>query len=157
MLEHTPRSPGSHRRFLAPKASSLMTTSTVPKSVPYHIPFIRKEEIRAVTETLKSGWITTGPQTRCFEKHLARFIDVRHAIAASSCTAALHLSVEEMRPREGDEVLVPTLTFAATTGVVAYFKAKPVLVDVDPLYFNLSLEDAQRKITSKTRQGSSSM
>ena len=89
-----------------------MTTSTVPKSVPYHIPLIRKKEIRSVTETLKSGWITKGPKTRCFEKHFARFIGVRHAIAAGSCTAALHLSVEAMRPREGDEVLVATLLLA---------------------------------------------
>lgn len=128
-----------------------MTTSTAAKSVPYHIPQIGKEEIRAVTETLESGWITTGPKTRCFEEAFAHFIGVRHAIAVSSCTAALHLSLEAMRLKEADEVLVPTLTFAATAAVVAYFKAKPVLVDVDPVYFNLSLEDARRKITPKTR------
>jgi perosamine synthetase len=69
----------------------------------------------------------------------------------SSCTAALHLSLEASRLTEGDEVLVPTLTFAATGEVVAYFKARPVLVDVDPVHFNLSLEDVGRKITPKTR------
>lgn len=128
-----------------------MTTSAATKSVPFHIPFIGKEEIRAVTETLESGWITTGPKTRCFEDAFARFIGVRHALAVSSCTAALHLCLEATRLREGDEVLVPTLTFAATAAVVAYFKARPVLVDVDPVHFNLSLEDASRKITTKTR------
>jgi dTDP-4-amino-4,6-dideoxygalactose transaminase len=128
-----------------------MTTSAATKSVPFHIPFIGKEEIRAVTETLESGWITTGPKTRCFEDAFARFIGVSHALAVSSCTAALHLCLEATRLREGDEVLVPTLTFAATAAVVAYFKAKPVLVDVDPLHFNLSLEHARRKITPKTR------
>lgn len=128
-----------------------MTTSGITKAVPYHLPFIGKEEIRAVTETLESGWITTGPKTRCFEDAFARFIGVRHAIAVSSCTAALHLSLEAMHLKVGDEVLVPTLTFAATAAVVTYFKAKPVLVDVDPVYFNLSLEDAQRKITPKTK------
>jgi dTDP-4-amino-4,6-dideoxygalactose transaminase len=128
-----------------------MPTSTATKSVPFHVPSIGDEEIRAVSETLESCWITTGPKTRSFEEAFAHFIGVRHALAVSSCTAALHLSLEAARLREGDEVLVPTLTFAATAEVVTYFKAKPVLVDVDPLHFNLSLEDARRKITPKTR------
>jgi perosamine synthetase len=69
----------------------------------------------------------------------------------SSCTAALHLSLDAARLSEGDEVLVPTLTFAATGEVVTYFKAKPVLVDVDPIHFNLSVDAAKRKITPKTK------
>jgi dTDP-4-amino-4,6-dideoxygalactose transaminase len=128
-----------------------MTTSTATKSVPFHVPSIGEEAIRAVTETLASGWITTGPKTRSFEEAFARFIGVRHALAVSSCTAALHLSLDAAGITEGDEVLVPTLTFAATGEVVTYFKAKPVLVDVDPVHFNLSVEDATRKITPKTR------
>jgi len=128
-----------------------MTTSTATKSVPFHVPSIGEEAIRAVTETLESGWITTGPKTRSFEEAFARFIGVRHALAVSSCTAALHLSLDAARLSEGDEVLVPTLTFAATGEVVTYFKAKPVLVDVDPVHFNLSAEDAKRKITPKTK------
>jgi len=128
-----------------------MSTTIATQSVPFHVPFLGAEEIRAVTETLESGWITTGPKTHSFEEAFARFIGVRHALAVSSCTAALHLSLEASRLREGDEVLVPTLTFAATGEVVAYFKAKPVLVDVDPVHFNLSPEDVRRKITPKTR------
>jgi dTDP-4-amino-4,6-dideoxygalactose transaminase len=128
-----------------------MSTKIATQSVPFHVPFLGKEEIRAVTETLESGWITTGPKTHCFEEAFARFIGVRHALAVSSCTAALHLSLEASCLTEGDEVLVPTLTFAATGEVVAYFKARPVLVDVDPVHFNLSLEDVGRKITRKTR------
>jgi perosamine synthetase len=128
-----------------------MSTTIATQSVPFHVPFLGKEEIRAVSETLESGWITTGPKTHCFEDAFARFIGVRHALAVSSCTAALHLSLEASRLTEGDEVLVPTLTFAATGEVVAYFKARPVLVDVDPVHFNLSLEDVERKITPKTR------
>ena len=128
-----------------------MSTKIATQSVPFHVPFLGKEEIRAVTETLESGWITTGPKTHCFEEAFARFIGVRHALAVSSCTAALHLSLEASCLTEGDEVLLPTLTFAATGEVVAYFKARPVLVDVDPVHFNLSLEDVGRKITRKTR------
>jgi len=128
-----------------------MTTSTVTKSVPFHVPSIGEEAIRAVTEALESGWITTGPKTKCFEESFARFIGVRHALAVSSCTAALHLSLDAAGLSEGDEVLIPTLTFAATGEVVTYFKAKPVLVDVDPVHFNLNVEDARRKITAKTK------
>ena len=128
-----------------------MPTTTIVKSVPFHVPCIGKEEIRAVVETLESGWITTGPKTKSFEEAFARHIGVRHALAVNSCTAALHLSLEAIGLNAGDEVLVPTLTFTATAEVVTYFKAKPVLVDVDPVHFNLSVEDAERKITSKTR------
>lgn len=128
-----------------------MITSTTTKSVPFHLPSIGEEAIRAVAETLKSGWITTGPKTRCFEEVFARFIGVRHAVAVSSCTAALHLCLEAAGLKEGDEVLVPTLTFAATAEVVVYFRAKPVLVDVEPSYFNLSVEDAARKITARSK------
>jgi len=128
-----------------------MPTTTIVKSVPFHIPCIGKEEINAVVETLESGWITTGPKTKSFEEAFARHIGVRHAVAVNSCTAALHLSWEALGLKEGDEVLLPTLTFTATAEVVTYFKAKPVLVDVDPIHFNLSVEDTQRKITSKTR------
>jgi dTDP-4-amino-4,6-dideoxygalactose transaminase len=128
-----------------------MPTTTIVKSVPFHIPCIGKEEINAVVETLESGWITTGPKTKSFEEAFARHIGVRHAIAVNSCTAALHLSLEAIGLKEGDEVLLPTLTFTATAEVVTYFKAKPVLVDVDPVHFNLSVDDTQRKITPKTR------
>jgi len=128
-----------------------MTISTTTKYVPFNVPSIGEEGIRAVVETLKTGWLTTGPKTARFEEAFARFIGVRHALAVSSCTAALHLSLDAVGLKEGDEVLVPTVTFASTAEVVTYFKAKPVLVDVDPVHFNLSLEDARSKITPKTR------
>lgn len=128
-----------------------MQPSTSLKTVPFHIPSIGPEEISAVVETLESGWITTGPKTKCFEEAFARYIGARHAIAVNSCTAALHLSLEAIGLKEGDEVLVPTVTFTASAEVVTYFKAKPVLVDVDPVHFNVSLEDAQRRITPRTR------
>lgn len=128
-----------------------MISTTATKSVPFHVPFIGKEEIRAVVETLESGWLTTGPRTKCFEEAFAHYIGARHAVAVSSCTAGLHLALDAIGVRAGDEVLVPTLTFTATAEVVTYCKAKPVLVDVDPVHFNMSLEDAERKITPKTR------
>jgi dTDP-4-amino-4,6-dideoxygalactose transaminase len=128
-----------------------MPTTVATKFLPFHTPCIDEEEIRAVIETLGAGWITTGPKTKLFEEAFAGYIGARHAVAVSSCTAALHLSLEAIGLREGDEVLVPTVTFTATAEVVTYFRAKPVLVDVDPVHFNLSPEDAERKITPKTR------
>jgi perosamine synthetase len=128
-----------------------MTTTVTTRFLAFHIPCIDEEEIQAVIETLESGWITTGPRTKRFEEAFAGYIGARHALALSSCTAALHLSLEAIGLRAGDEVLVPTVTFTATAEVVAYFGAKPVLVDIDPAHFNLSPEDAERKISPKTR------
>ncbi len=128
-----------------------MATTVTTKFVPFHTPCIDEREIHAVIETLESGWITTGLKTKHFEEAFADYIGVRQALAVSSCTAALHLSLEAIGLGEGDEVLVPTVTFAATAEVVAYFRAKPVLVDVDPVHFNLDPADAERKITAKTR------
>jgi dTDP-4-amino-4,6-dideoxygalactose transaminase len=119
--------------------------------LPFHAPLIEEEEIHAVVEVLKKGWLTTGPKVQAFQEAFAHYLGARHAIAVSSCTAALHLSLEAIGLREGEEVLVPTLTFTATGEVVAYFRAKPVLVDSEPCHFNLDVEDARRKLTAKTR------
>jgi len=119
--------------------------------LPFHVPFIEQEEIDAVVSVLKSGWITTGPRVKAFEEAFARYLDVRHAVAVSSCTAGLHLALEAIGLREGDEVLLPTMTFTATAEVVAYFKATPVLVDCEPNYFNLDVRDAAGKVTARTK------
>lgn len=127
----------------------MITTTT--KFVPYHVPLIEEDEIQAVVETLRSGWITTGPKTKAFEDAFAQYIGARQAVAVNSCTAALHLSLEAIGLQREDEVIVPTLTFTSTAEVVAYFGAKPVLADVDPVYFNLSLQKVQQQITPRTR------
>lgn len=131
------------------KETTEVPTST--KLLPFHVPFVEEGEIQAVVEALRSGWLSTGPKTKCFEEAFANYIGVRHALAVSSGTAALHLSLEAIGLKEGDEVLVPAVTFTATAEVVTYFKAKPVLVDIEPLHCNISLEDAERKITPKSR------
>ena len=125
--------------------------SSAPKPLPFHVPFIEEEDLRAVEAVLKSGWITTGPKVQEFEQAFARFLGARHAVAVSSCTAALHLALDAIGLKAGEEVLVPTLTFTATAEVVAYFKARPVLVDCEPRFFNIDIHDAQKKITPKTR------
>lgn len=93
-------------------------------------PDIGEAEIEAVVAVLRSGWLTTGPKTKEFEAAFASSLGVKHAVMLNSCTAALHLALEAIGLQRGDEVILPTLTFAATAEVVAYFGAKPVLVDV---------------------------
>ncbi len=100
--------------------------------VPFFRPTIGEDEIAAVVECLRSGWLTTGGVTREFEAEFARFVGAKHAVALNSCTAALHLALEAVGVRRSDLVLVPTMTFAATAEVVRYFDAVPVFVDCDP-------------------------
>lgn len=101
--------------------------------VPFFRPSIGEPEIAAVVECLRSGWLTTGPRTKEFERKFAEAVGARHAIAVNSCTAALHLALEAIGLQRGELVLVPTMTFAATAEVVRYFDAIPVFVDCDPV------------------------
>jgi len=119
--------------------------------LPFHIPEIGEDEIRSVVETLKSGWLTTGVKVKRFEEDFAKYLGCGHAIALNSCTAALHLALEAVGIEEGDEVIVPTMTFTATAEVVLYFKAKPVLVDCLPDTFNIDPAGVERAITPKTK------
>src|SRR6185503_18353336 len=121
------------------------------KVLPFHVPDVGDEEIAEVLDVLRSGWLTTGPKARDFEREFAAVVGAKHAVAVNSCTAALHLALEAAGIREGDEVLIPTMTFAATGEVVTYFKAKPVLVDcVDPT-LNLDTGQLEQGITNKTK------
>ena len=119
--------------------------------VPFHVPDIGVEEISAVTEVLQSGWLTTGQKVRQFEERFAEHVGAEYAVATNSCTAALHVALEALGVQEGDEVIVPTMTFAATAEVVAYFKATPVLVDCDPITLNLDVAALSAKITRRTK------
>jgi perosamine synthetase len=101
------------------------------------LPDIGEDEIRDVTEVLRSGWITTGPKVREFEERFAGFVGARHAVAVNSCTAAMHLALEALGIRAGDRVVTSPYTFAATAEVIRYFQAVPVLVDIDPDTLNL--------------------
>jgi dTDP-4-amino-4,6-dideoxygalactose transaminase len=105
--------------------------------LPFHLPDISKEEIEEVVEVLKSGWITTGPKVQEFEKRFSDFVGTKHAVAVNSCTAALHLALEAIGIKDGDEVIMPSFTFGATAEVVRYFGAKPVFVDIDERTMNM--------------------
>jgi len=119
--------------------------------IPFHLPDIGEEEIQSVVETLRSGWLTTGIKTKQFEKEFAAWIGAPHAVAVNSCTAALHLALEAVGVTAGDEVIVPTMTFAATAEVVHYCRALPVLVDCKSDTFNIDVEAIEQAISPKTK------
>jgi len=119
--------------------------------LPFHKPDIGDAEIAAVVETLRSGWLTTGAKAKQFEADFANYIGCGHAVAVNSGTAALHLALEAVGIQEGDEVIVPTMTFTATAEVACYLKAKPVLVDCQPDTLNIDPDAIERKLTSRTK------
>ncbi len=119
--------------------------------LPFHRPSIGAEERAAVDAVLASGWLTTGPRVREFEERFAAFVGTGHAIALNSATAALHLALEALGVGEGDEVIVPTYTFAASGEVILYGRARPVLVDVDPGTLNLTPSGVVAALTPRTR------
>ena len=123
--------------------------------IPFYKPSIGAEEIDEVVATLKSGWLTTGPKTKQFEREFADYLKHKHAIAVNSCTAALHLALEAIGLKAGQGVIVPTMTFAATAEVVRYFGARPILVDCRVEDFNLDVADTERKIQSALAAGQS--
>lgn len=119
--------------------------------LPFARPSITEREKRAVLDVLDSGWLTTGPRTKQFEERFSAEVGTRHAIALNSATAALHLALEALGVGPGDEVIVPTWTFAASAEVVIYRGARPVLVDIDRRTLNTTPEMVLEAVTPRTR------
>ncbi len=112
---------------------------------------IEQEELKAVEEVLKSGWLTTGAKVKEFEDNSQAYLGVKKAIGVASCTAGLHVALAALGIGPGDEVIVPAYTFVATAHVVEWLGAKPVLVDVERDTFNIDPVAIERAITSKTK------
>jgi dTDP-4-amino-4,6-dideoxygalactose transaminase len=111
-----------------------------------------EQDVEAVLDCLRSGWLTMGPRTKAFEEALARYVGASHTAAVSSGTAALHLACRAAGLGPGDEVIVPAFTFVASAGAPRFVGAEPVLCDVrSPHDFNLDVEDVARRITDRTR------
>ena len=119
--------------------------------IPYGKQYIDDDDINAVTEVLRSDWLTTGPKIEEFEKAFASLAGTNFSVAVNSGTAALHSAMYAIGIKESDEVIVPTITFAATANSVLYQGGKPVFADVDPSTLLIDLADVERKITSKTK------
>jgi dTDP-4-amino-4,6-dideoxygalactose transaminase len=119
--------------------------------LPFARPSITALERAAVMDVLDSGWLTTGPRTKEFEARFAESVGSRHALAFNSATAALHLALEGLGVGPGDEVIVPTWTFAASAEVVVYRDAVPVLVDVDAATLNATPETIEAAVTPRTK------
>ncbi len=121
------------------------------RKIAISLPLTGEEEWQACREPLMSGWLTQGPKVAAFEKAFAARHEARHALAATSCTTALHLILAAMEIGPGDEVIVPAFTWVATANVVLYCGATPVFVDVERNTCNLDPADLAARITPKTR------
>lgn len=119
--------------------------------IPFSIPKIDNAEINEIVDTLRSGWITTGPKTKQFESEFKEFIGGEEVVAVNSATAGLHLALEALGVTEGDEIIIPSLTFTATAEVVRYLGADVKIVDVDPKTLNINIESVRKAISSKTK------
>ena len=124
--------------------------------LPFALPEIGEEEIAEVVDTLRSGWVTTGPKARKFEEAFAAFLGAGageglHCIAVNSATAGLHLALEALGLGPGDEVITTTHTFTATAEVVRYLGADVKLVDIDPATLNIDLAALEAAITPRTK------
>ena len=131
-----------------------MTTGARPRRESFLVfgqPDIREEEIAEVVDTLRSGWLGTGPKTKRFEAEFAEYVGARHGIAVNSCTAGLHLSLLALGIGPGDEVITTPMTFASTLNVILHVGATPVLVDIDPHSQNIDPSRVEDAVTARTR------
>ena len=116
----------------------------------FNVPMIGQEEIDEVIDTLKSGWLTTGPKTARFEREFAQYVKAPYALAANSATAALHLSLAALGIGPGDEVITTPLTFCSTVNTIFQVGATPVLADVGA-DGNIDQASILERITDRTR------
>ncbi len=121
------------------------------RNIAISLPSMGQEEWEATKEPIFSGWITQGPKVAEFEKMFAQRHNVKHALAVSNCTTALHLALVALGVSAGDEVIVPAFTWVSTANAVMYCGAKPVFIDIDIRTFNLDVNQLKSKITNKTK------
>jgi dTDP-4-amino-4,6-dideoxygalactose transaminase len=126
-------------------------TQLMQRNIQIATPDTGLEEWEAMRESVESGWLTQGPKVAAFERAFAERHGVKHAIATTSCTTALHLMLLGAGIGPGDEVIVPAFTWVATANVVVYCGATPILADVDPATNNITPETIQRALTARTK------
>src|SRR4029077_6615374 len=116
----------------------------------FHRPSIGEEEIDEVVDTLRSGWLTSGPRAARFEQEFSEHVGARHALAVNSATAALHLALAGLKIGPGDEAITTPMTFCATVHAILHVGASPVLADIGP-DGNIDPEEIEKRITKRTR------
>lgn len=119
--------------------------------IPFSPPRIDQKIIDEVVDALKSGWITTGPKTKEFERRLTAYCGNKATLAVNSNTIGLEVALRWFGVQEGDEVIVPAYTYCATANVIVHCGATPIMVDVNPDDFNISVENIRKAITPKTK------
>lgn len=119
--------------------------------IPIAKPYLTNEEAQAAYDTILTGWITQGPRVAEFEEKFAAYTGAKYAVAVSNCTTALHLAMIVAGVSAGDEVICPSMSYVATANCIRYVGAKPVFAEVNPVTYNLDVEDTERKITSRTK------
>lgn len=119
--------------------------------IPIAKPYLTADEAQAAYDTILTGWITQGPRVAEFEEKFARYTGAKYAVAVSNCTTALHLAMIVAGIGEGDEVICPSMSYIATANSIKYVGAKPVFAEVNPVTYNLDVNDAAKKITPKTK------
>lgn len=112
--------------------------------IPFALPDLGDEEINEVVDSLRSGWVTTGPKVQRFEKEFAEFVGAKIALSVNSATSGLHLALDAIGIERGDKVIVPVTTFTATAEVVRYFDAHPVFCDIDPATWNIDIKELEK-------------
>jgi dTDP-4-amino-4,6-dideoxygalactose transaminase len=119
--------------------------------LPFSPPDIGEEEIAAVVDTLRSGWVTSGPKSRQFAQDFAAFVNAEAGLGVNSCTGGLHIALATLGIGAGDEVITTTMTFTSSVNVIEHVGAKPVLVDIDPDTLNMNPERVAEAITERTK------
>lgn len=123
----------------------------IMEPIPYALPLIEDDEIKAVVDTLHSNWLSKGPKTVEFEKQFKEYVDAPHALGLNSCTAGLHIAQLAAGIGPGDEVITTPYTFVASANTIIHTGATPVFVDIDPVTFNIDPKKIEEKITPKTK------
>ncbi len=121
------------------------------KDIQLSNPYIEEDDIRAVTDVLRTRWLSLGPKLKEFEEKFAKYLGVKHAVALNSGTSALHLAIKALGIGPGDEVIVTPFSFVASANCVLFEGAIPVFADVDPVTFNIDPKRIEEKITKNTK------
>ena len=128
-----------------------MATPVRKEFLPYALPLIEAEEYEQVRQALASNWLSRGPKTQEFEQEFSKYVGAKYGIGLNSCTAGLHLALVSLGIGPGDEVITTPFTFAATVNTIIHAGATPVLVDIDPLTYNIDPNLIAAKISPRTK------